>query len=123
MGARSANVACADPAWLALAAIVLVLAILVPPFGTYARRYAFAEALQFVVFAVAAPAALVLGVPWRFPRPRGGPGEKLRRSRVLLRIAADAEYAAVVSCLSAVDAGRPVSWRFMVLRMLTAGGP
>lgn len=64
----------------------MVLAVLVPPFGTYARRYAFAEALQFVVFAVAAPAALVLGVPWHLPGRRGGPGGSLRRSRGRARL-------------------------------------
>ena len=42
--------------------------------GSYARQYAFAGSLQFVIFAVAAPALLVLGAPWRFaglPRRRG----------------------------------------------------
>lgn len=51
--------------WLALAAVVLIAGMLLPPFGTYAREYALAEALQYVVFAVAAPALLVLGSPWR----------------------------------------------------------
>jgi cytochrome c oxidase assembly factor CtaG len=51
--------------WLAIAAAALVLFSLVPPVGSYARRYVFAESLQFVIFAVAAPALLVLGAPWR----------------------------------------------------------
>lgn len=51
--------------WLALAAVVLIVGMLLPPFGTYGRQYALAEALQYVVFAVAAPALLVLGSPWR----------------------------------------------------------
>ena len=60
--------------WLALAAVVLALGTLLPPAGSYARQYAFAGSLQFVIFAVAAPALLVLGAPWRFvalPRRRG----------------------------------------------------
>jgi cytochrome c oxidase assembly factor CtaG len=51
--------------WLALAAIVLILGMLLPPVGTYARQYALAQALQYVLFAVAVPALLVLGSPWR----------------------------------------------------------
>jgi Cytochrome c oxidase caa3 assembly factor (Caa3_CtaG) len=51
--------------WLAVGAVVLVLICLVPPAGIYARRYVFAESLQFVLFAVAVPALLVLGAPWR----------------------------------------------------------
>jgi len=51
--------------WLAVGAVVLVLICLVPPAGLYARRYVFAESLQFVLFAVAVPALLVLGAPWR----------------------------------------------------------
>jgi cytochrome c oxidase assembly factor CtaG len=47
--------------WLALAAAVLVLGVLLPPAGTYARQYAVVQALQFVIFAVAGPALLVIG--------------------------------------------------------------
>ena len=59
---------------LALAAVVVALGTLLPPAGSYARQYAFAGSLQFVIFAVVAPALLVLGAPWRFaglPRHRG----------------------------------------------------
>jgi len=56
--------------WLAIAAAVLVLVSLVPPVGTYARRYVFAESLQFAVFAAVVPALLVLGAPWRLILPR-----------------------------------------------------
>jgi cytochrome c oxidase assembly factor CtaG len=61
--------------WLAVAAAVLVLVSLIPPAGIYARRYVFAESLQFVVFATVVPALLVLGAPWRllFPRRFAGP--------------------------------------------------
>jgi cytochrome c oxidase assembly factor CtaG len=51
--------------WLATAAVILAVIILVPPLGGYARRYVFAESLQFVLFATAVPALLVLGAPWR----------------------------------------------------------
>jgi Cytochrome c oxidase caa3 assembly factor (Caa3_CtaG) len=65
--------------WLAPAAVILVLAVLLPPAGSYARQYAFIEALQFVIFAVAAPALLVLGTPWASPDDAGraGPGSRL----------------------------------------------
>ena len=52
---------------LAVVAVVLILAMLLPA-ESYARHYAFVETLQFVIFAVAAPALLVLGGPWRFLR-------------------------------------------------------
>lgn len=45
---------------LAGAAIVLTLGAALPPAAGYARQYASLQALQFVVFAVAAPALLVL---------------------------------------------------------------
>jgi Cytochrome c oxidase caa3 assembly factor (Caa3_CtaG) len=68
--------------WLAVGAVVLVLICLLPPAGIYARRYVFAESLQFVLFAVAVPALLVLGAPWRmlgFSRPaRDGLGARRR---------------------------------------------
>jgi cytochrome c oxidase assembly factor CtaG len=51
--------------WLAAAALILIVIVLVPPAGTYARRYVFAESLQFAVFAALVPALLVLGAPWR----------------------------------------------------------
>jgi cytochrome c oxidase assembly factor CtaG len=54
--------------WLAAAGTLLVVACLVPPVATLARRYVFAESVQFVVFAMAAPALIVLGAPWRLLR-------------------------------------------------------
>ena len=52
--------------WLAPAAVALLLASALPPAGTYARYYESAQALQFVIFAVAGPALLILS------RPRAG---------------------------------------------------
>src|SRR5215468_4879810 len=55
--------------WLAAAGAALVVAAL----GTagLARRYVAAESAQFVVFAMAAPALIVLGAPWRLRRLSG----------------------------------------------------
>jgi hypothetical protein len=56
--------------WLAVAGAALMLAALLPTAAGYARRYAFVQAVQFVVFAAASPALLVLG--WRgLPGRRG----------------------------------------------------
>jgi putative membrane protein len=73
--------------WLAIAAVVLILLSLAPPAGSYARRYVFAESLQFVVFATVVPALLVLAAPWRLPflrrfsRPRPSRSLAGRRRR------------------------------------------
>jgi cytochrome c oxidase assembly factor CtaG len=63
----------ADPAadaglrrWLPVAAAVLVIASLVPPLSTLARRYLFVESIQFSLFAMICPALIVLGAPWRW---------------------------------------------------------
>ena len=44
--------------WLAIAAVILVALSLLPPAGSLARRYVFAESAQFVLFATAVPALL-----------------------------------------------------------------
>ena len=61
--------------WLAVGAVILILICVLPPAGTFARRYVFAESLQFVLFAAGIPALLALGAPWR---PLGLAG-RLRR--------------------------------------------
>ncbi len=66
--------------WLAVAAVIGILVCLLPPAGIYARRYVFAESLQFVLFAVAVPALLVLGAPWR-RLGFAGPGRPVRETR------------------------------------------
>jgi cytochrome c oxidase assembly factor CtaG len=48
---------------VALTAWVLAL---VPPFVTWSTRYEFAQAIQFGLFAVAVPAMVVAGGPWRW---------------------------------------------------------
>lgn len=60
--------------WLTVVAALLTLAMLVPPAGTYARQYAFVQALQFVIFAVAAPALLVVGAAGGKPAVYAWPG-------------------------------------------------
>ena len=79
--------------WLAVAAVVLILVCLLPPAGTLARRYVFAESLQFVLFAAAVPALLALGAPWRllgfagrsawlgWPVPQAQPGRQTQAER------------------------------------------
>ena len=52
--------------WLAAAGVLLVVACLVPPVATLAHQYVFVESVQFTVFAMAGPALIVLGAPWRF---------------------------------------------------------
>jgi len=58
--------------WLPAVAIALVFACLLPPLSLLARRYLLAESIQFCVFAMAAPALIVLGAPWRLVRSPGG---------------------------------------------------
>jgi cytochrome c oxidase assembly factor CtaG len=55
--------------WLAPAGVVLMLGVLVPPGGSAARQFVFAQAVQFAVLAVVVPALLVLGAPWRLAKP------------------------------------------------------
>jgi cytochrome c oxidase assembly factor CtaG len=50
---------------LAAAGGALMLVCVLPPMVTLAHRYVFAESVQFVVFAMAGPALIVLGAPWR----------------------------------------------------------
>jgi cytochrome c oxidase assembly factor CtaG len=62
--------------WLAAAGLALIVACLVPPLDGLARRYLFVESIQFCVFALAAPALIALGAPWRlFPGGSGEPGD------------------------------------------------
>ena len=53
---------------------------LLPPLSVLARRYVFAESIQFSVFAMAGPALIVLGAPWRLLR-LSGPADRLAAAR------------------------------------------
>lgn len=66
---------------LAVAALILSVACLVPPVSSLAGRYVVAETAQFVVFAMIAPALLVLAAPWPL-LGLGGRVEQLARSRL-----------------------------------------
>lgn len=50
---------------LLVLALVLVAVCLLPPVATEARRYEFAEAIQYAVLGVVIPALVVIGAPWR----------------------------------------------------------
>jgi cytochrome c oxidase assembly factor CtaG len=73
--------------WLAVAGVAGVLVVLLPPLAVLARRYVFAETIQFCVLAMAAPALFVLGAPWRSLRlasagePGTGPADRLAATR------------------------------------------
>ncbi len=77
--------------WPGIAAVILITAMLLPPAAGYARQYAFAQALQFVIFAVAGPALLALSAPWRTRSPARPPGRGQPRrpgARAAIRLVA-----------------------------------
>ena len=86
--------------WLAPAAVALLLWAALPPAGTYARYLESAQALQFVIFAVAGPALLILSRPragdlvffrrlsdWAGPRARRAPAGRAAAAKLLAFIA------------------------------------
>lgn len=86
--------------WLGPAAVVLALSAVLPPVASYARQYAFVQALQFVIFAIAAPALLILGLrSWSARRDARG------------RVAAGGRWRAAASSgllrLARLPGGRP----------------
>jgi cytochrome c oxidase assembly factor CtaG len=50
---------------LSVLSIVIVLLVLVPPMWGWSQRYGFVQAIQFGIFAFAAPALFAAGAPWR----------------------------------------------------------
>ncbi len=95
--------------WLAVAAVALVAASLVPPLEVLARRYLFVEAVRFCVFALAAPVLVVYGAPWRlFPRGANrGPDRGADRGadRLVRRAEAGWRRPPFVAAL-----GYPIAW-------------
>ena len=89
---RGASLACACLFWPAIVAVILIIVVLLPLAAGYARQYAFAQALQFAIVAVAEPASLALGTSWRTRSPGWPPdsGERSRRlgARPTIRLAA-----------------------------------
>jgi cytochrome c oxidase assembly factor CtaG len=72
--------------WYAAAGLAAVVVCLLPPVTTLAQRYVVAESVQFLVFAMVAPALVVLGAPWRLlrlsgPDGTGGPAGRLAAVR------------------------------------------
>ncbi len=65
---RSRDGVAAFRAVLAVVGGVVFVACLVPPLATAARRFEFAEGLQFSLLAVAVPALIACGAPWRHLR-------------------------------------------------------
>ncbi|MGH3237373.1 MAG: cytochrome c oxidase assembly protein, partial [Streptosporangiaceae bacterium] len=55
-------------AGLAPAGLALMAVAVLPPVETLARRYLFVESVQFCLLALAGPALIVLGAPWRLLR-------------------------------------------------------
>jgi cytochrome c oxidase assembly factor CtaG len=117
--------------WLAVAGLVLVLACLLPPLVLLAHRYVLAETIQFTVFAMAGPALIVLGAPWRFLH-LSGPARALaaeRRARRSIMRAAAVLAAFFAVCLfwrliPVVDAlaRRPLLILPEAVTLLLAGG-
>jgi len=63
-----------------LAALIIAVLVLVPPLGTLARRTEYAATLQFSLLAIAVPALVAFGAPWRILglAGTGVPGEPPR---------------------------------------------
>ena len=65
-----------------MAAVLVAVLALVPPLATGARRTEYAATLQFSLLAIALPALVVLGAPWRLLRlantDAAGPGARPR---------------------------------------------
>lgn len=68
--ARAGRPSRATP-WPAILGALLGLAVLVPPLASLARTSEVLDAVQFAVLALAVPALVVLGAPWRALRPIG----------------------------------------------------
>jgi len=106
---------------LLLAAVALSLIMALPPMGSYARQDEVAQAFQFVVFAAAAPALLVLGWPDRFTRASSWVPPLVRRLLVppgLARRPALRAPAALLPSLALV-----ILWRLPVVLAAVARDP
>ncbi len=74
--------------WPAAAAVLLVLAAVLPPVATYAQRYALPQAMQFTVFAILTPALLAARKPARIALLRDLASRHTRASMSPARVAA-----------------------------------
>lgn len=98
---------------LAPLAVVLAVAVAVPPLASDARHYAAVQALQFVVFSSVAPALLVLGWPTWFGRGDG----PVRRARQIDRLSIRAATS-LLPCLALL-----ITWRLPVVLAALARDP
>ncbi len=57
---------------LSVVGLALLVGVLVPPLGSWARRYEFVQSIQFCVLAYAVPALLATGAPWKWLRLASG---------------------------------------------------
>ncbi|MGB6453625.1 MAG: cytochrome c oxidase assembly protein [Streptosporangiaceae bacterium] len=99
---------------LAPVAVVVAVAVTVPPLASDARQDVVVQALQFVVFAAVAPALLVLGLPtWftRADRPRAV--QPQRTDRAGLRV-----VMCLLPCLALV-----ITWRLPAVLGALARSP
>jgi cytochrome c oxidase assembly factor CtaG len=106
---------------LLLAAVALSLIMAPPPVGSYARSNEVVQAFQFVVFAAAVPALLVLGWPTRLVRTgRSAPrvGHRLRIPPTLTARPAARVSAALLPSLALV-----ILWRVPVVLEAVARYP
>ena len=113
----------AEPGWrLAALGALLLVAALVPPLASEARRLEAFEALQFALLAIVVPALMTLGVPWRLlglaARPTGVTDAEgnvfLERPRIADRVAAGRHrHPSVARSIGwvALDTAVVVAWR------------
>jgi cytochrome c oxidase assembly factor CtaG len=73
--------------WCLIAGVIVALVALVPPLATVARRADYGQALQFSLLAVALPALVTLGAPWRLLRLSSATAPALSSSRFVDRLA------------------------------------
>jgi cytochrome c oxidase assembly factor CtaG len=98
---------------LAPLAVVMAVAVAVPPLVTDARHDAVVQALQFLVFASVAPALLILGWPTWLPRAELHQARSQRADRVGIRVVAGLlPYTALV-----------ITWRLPVVLAALARDP
>lgn len=115
--------------WCLVAGVLAALAALVPPLSTAARRADYAAALQLSLLAIAVPALITVGAPWRLlglsARTSAGPervvdrlAQRRRRHRELLRslVFLVADLAVVVAWHSprAVEAVARHGWPVLI---------
>jgi hypothetical protein len=109
--------------WLTLAAVAATLVMVLPPAGTYARQDAFVQALQFVIFAVAAPALLVVGATARTRVVLAWPDTIARRLLGRPGAGGDAAAAGVAALRLVAFMALVVVWRLPAATRALAGNP